>query len=289
MSSYLNIVAFLISTTIYYFALKPQITYADIQKGMDDKGKSPYMNYVQDTYVFTVIYFLLVTITQFMINVTVITGQCGGSVKENIGASAVYTFFPWIFIFGVMVVVLIINPGFKSVFSDIIGYYYVSYSANKIITTLLIDKDIQKELNNTKITYEEKDAIQNAADAIIKICGNSSILINQIVPSNFDQYMKELQPLIKDKYKHINNLGSDESMSLYEDLFNLVATRDNIGEAFWYMYVGILLIAIVNLQIVTRGCINNQSTMEQNYKTYLENEQKTKEREAAQKATYTVS
>ena len=38
-----------------------------------------------------------------------------------------------------MLAVLIIFPGFKSAFSDVIGYYWVSYSANKLVTEILID------------------------------------------------------------------------------------------------------------------------------------------------------
>ena len=228
---------------------------------------------------------MFIVVTQFIVNTSVITGNCGGSVTENLGAAALYTFLPWILIFGVIMVILIVNPGFKCVFSDVIGYFYVSYYANKIITDLLIDRDLQKNLEKGNVGEGQKEALQNAADAIIKVCGNVSILINQMVPSNFKQYLQELQPLMKDKYK-----SSAEGEKLKEELFNLVVTRDSIGEAMWYIYTGILLTSVVQLQITTRGCVNNQAAMEQNYKTFLANEQQAQAQQAqAQSTTYTIS
>jgi len=285
MSSYLNIVTFLVATTFYYFGIKPTLTYEIIMSEVDENGESDYINYIKNGYVFIVIYFLFIVVTQFIVNTSVITGNCGGSVTENLGAAALYTFLPWILIFGVIIIILIINPGFKRVFADVIGYFYVSYYANKIIADLLIDRDLQKNLEKGNVGEGQKEALQNAADAIIKVCGNVSILINQIVPSNFKQYLQELEPLMKDKYK-----SSAEGEQLKEELFNLVVTRDSIGEAMWYIYTGILLTSLVQLQITSRGCVNSQAAMEQNYKTFLANEEQAQAQQAqAQSTTYTVS
>jgi hypothetical protein len=285
MSSFANIFAFFLTTGFYYIGLKPTLTYDIIMSEPDKEGHSAYISYIKNGNVFIIIYFLLTVIIQFIVNTSIITSNCGGSVTENLGAAALYTFIPWIFIFGILMMVIIINPGFKSVFSDVIGYFFVSYSANKIITDLLIDRDLQNNLKNVEASQEQKESLQNAADAIIKICGNVSILINQIVPSNFKQYLKELEPLMKDKYKN-----SPEGESIKKELFDLIVTRDNIGEVLWYVYTGILLTSIVQLQITTRGCVNNQATMEQNYKTFLANEQQAQQEQAkAQSTTYTLS
>jgi hypothetical protein len=133
----------------------------------------------------------------------------------------------------------------------------------------------------------EKEQMQEAADLIIKICGNTSILINQIVPSNFNSYWSLLTPLKKDKYK---NDSSAETTQLRDDLFNLVVTRDNIGEAMWYIYTGLLLTSIVQLKITSRGCASNPKTMQQNYQKFLdkEDEAKTKQ-EQSTNTTYTIT
>jgi hypothetical protein len=135
-------------------------------------------------------------------------------------------------------------------------------------------------------SQEKKDALQNAADTIIKICGNTSILINQIVPTNFNSYWNILTPLMKTKYQTNN----DETNKMREQLFELVATRDNVGEAMWYMYTGLLLTSLVQLKITTRGCVTNPKAMEQNYQTFLEQENKASQDKAlAQSTVYTMS
>lgn len=312
-SSSLNIVIFLLTTVFYYMALKPSLTY--------DKLKNGYKEYVSNNYMYLAIYLLLVMVLQFIANASIISNNCGGSISENMGAAGVFTFIPWTLIFGVIILVLTIYPGFKSAFSDVIGYYYVSSSANKLLTDLLINRDIEKVLSNdssspspkTNINPSaasgldnsgpsnpggeiemtsivgggDKEKMQEAADLIIKICGNTSVLINQIVPSNFDNYWSLLTPLKKDKYK---NDSDPSTKTLRDELFELVVTRDNIGEIMWYIYTGLLITSIVQLKITTRGCASNPKTMEQNYQKFLDKQAEAdKQKEQATSTTYTIT
>jgi hypothetical protein len=280
-NSYLNIVTFLMTTVFYYLAIKPNLTY-DISV---DPAK--YKEYVSNNYMFLAVYLLLVIVVQFMVNASIITSTCGGSITENIGAAGVFTFLPWTLIFGVLVLVLTIYPGFKSAFSDVIGYYWVSTSANKLINELLVDPNIQKKIDTEEsATPQQKEALQSAADAIIKICGNTSILINQIVPSNFNSYWGILTPLMKQKYQ----TNSSETADIKNKLYELVVTRDNVGEALWYIYTGVLLTSIVQLKITTRGCVSNPKTMEQNYQKFLDAEQQAQQqKDLATSTTYTIT
>ena len=252
---------------------------------------------------------LLIIIIQFIVNASIITSTCGGSISENMGAAGLLTFIPWILIFGVVIAVIMIYPGFKSAFSDVIGYFYVSGAANNILTELLINPELEKALNNPQsVSNKEqlaptgeqtggankkqrggttKQQLQEASDAIIKICGNNSILINQIVPSNFMDYWTTLKPLRKEKYQNDN---SPETIDIQNKLFELVVTRDNVGEAMWYIYTGILITMIVQLKITTRGCKMNPATMTQNYDTYVANEQQNAtQQEVATSTVYTIT
>ena len=280
-SSYLNIVTFLLTTLFYYLAIKPSFTYEMSSDPQKHKA------YISNSYMYLAIYFLLVVVIQFMVNASIISTTCGGSVTENMGAAGVFTFLPWTLLFGVLIVILTVYPGFKSAFSDVVGYFWVSSSANKIITELLINPDIQKKMDgDTAATPEQKEAMQGAADAIIKICGNTAILINQIVPSNFDSYWNILKPLMKETYQTEN----EETKKIKNDLFELVVTRDNVGESMWYMYTGLLLTSIVQLKITTRGCVNNPKTMEQNYQNFLDAEKEAQaQKELATSTTYTIT
>lgn len=279
-NSYLNIVTFLL-TTLAYYLLKPSLTYEITT------NTTSYKKYISENYMYLAIYILLVMVVQFLVNASIISSTCGGNISENMGAAGVFTFLPWTLIFGVIIIILTIYPGFKSAFSDVIGYFYVSGQANKVLTDLLIDRDIQKKIDtNNELTPEKKESMQSAADAIIKICGNTSILINQIVPSNFNDYWKILTPLMKDKFQ----TDSPETTEIKNELFELVVTRDNVGEAMWYIYTGLLLTSIVQLKMTTRGCVNNPKTMEQNYEKFLEKEQQAQAaKETATSTTYTMT
>ena len=280
-NSYLNIVTFLLTTLFYYLAIKPSYTY---EISIDPTKQKEYKS---SSYMYLAIYLLLVMVIQFMVNSSIISSTCGGSVTENMGAAGVLTFLPWTLIFGVLIVILTVYPGFKSAFSDVIGYFWVSSSANKVITELLVDPKIQKKMNeDSTSTPEQKEAMMTAADTIIKICGNTSVLINQIVPSNFQSYWNILTPLLKPKYQTDN----PETEKIKNELFEIVVTRDNVGESMWYMYTGLLLTSLVQLKMTTRGCVSNPKTMEANYQKFKDAEQKAKDQKAlATGTTYTIT
>lgn len=280
-SSVLNIVTFLLTTLLYYLVIKPVITY-DI---LVDPEK--YKKFVSSGYTNLGIYVLLILVSQYLVNVSMITTTCGGSVTENLGAAAFLTFIPWSLIFGVLIIVLTMYPGFKTAFSDVIGYFYVSSSANKVLTELLVDKDLQDTMDkDTTSTPEQKKSLQDAADTIIKICGNTSILINQIVPSNFVEYWNILKPLMKTEFQK----DTPESHAKQKQLFELVVTRDNVGEAMWFIYTGILVSSIVQLKIATRGCISSPATMEKNYQQFLDQQNQAEaQQQQATSTVYTVA
>jgi hypothetical protein len=193
---------------------------------------------------YVIFYVSLVIIIQIIVNASLISSKCGGQITENMRTAGIITFLPWVLIFGVLVLVLALFPGFKSAFSDVIGYYYVSKPATKLLNELFID------------TNEEPPDDQLAiADTIVKICGNASIIINQIVPGNFDQYWSILTPLMKDKYKY----EGPETDKMKNDLFDLSVTRDNIGESIWYIYTGLLLTLVVQFKINNYNCQDNQN------------------------------
>lgn len=280
-NSYLNIVTFLCTTLLYYFGIKKNLTY-DI---FSDSEK--YKEYMKTNYMNLAIYLLLVMVVQFIINAYIISNTCGGNISENIGASGVFTFIPWTLIFGVIILVLTVFPGFKSAFSDVVGYFYVSGPATKILNDLLVNQSVQKNIDAAvESSKEEKESMQAAADAIIKIFGNASILINQIVPTNFNDYWNILTPLMKPQYQQ----PGLETNEIKNKLFDLTVTRDNIGEAMWYLYTGILLTSIVQLKINSRGCVNTPQTMQENQKAFLEEQRIANEkREKAESTTYTIT
>jgi hypothetical protein len=178
------------------------------------------------------------------------------------------TFGPWLAIFGILIAVMINFPGMKSAFSDVIGYYAVSNSANKLLAELLVDTDINDKIKQASDGTDEtkQQAMQDAAEAVMKMVGNISILINQIVPSNFMSYWKTLIPLMK-------NPDAADLPEKQQALLDIVVLRDNIGEACWYIYTAILLISIIGYKIVNKSCEIDPKVANANYDQYLDKQQ----------------
>ena len=255
--SYFSVLSFIFITLFYYFVLKKKLDVIVLTNATE------YPNFVKSEYMQLLIYFLLVIFTQFGINCGIIINKCGGNVAQNIGYAALMTFIPWVLIFGGIIATLIIFPGFKSAFSNVIGYFVVSKSANTILTNLLVNIDVKNVINSDVNTSPEtKKNLEGAAEAILKLVGNVSVLINQIVPSNFNEYWNMLTPLMKPEYQN----GAPQ---LQQELLDIVVLRDNIGEGFWYLYTAILLTSIVQYKLNVRGCTTDIATMEANRDQYL--------------------
>lgn len=281
-TSYINLLLFLLTTLIYYMVLKPVHTLEQLK----DNAKEN--EFIGSSYKYLGIYLILTILVQFFVNISIISNKCGGKILQNMGYSMIVTFFPWLLIFGVLIVILQIYPGLKKIFSDVFGYFFVSSSANKLLTELLINKEIQSKIDmDPNLSDSEKLKMQNAADLIIKICGNMSVLINQITPKNFLEYWNLLTPLKKQRYQ---DESSEDTQKLQNEIWQIILTKDNIGEISWIIYTGVLLVSLVQLKINARGCINNIETQKANYAQFLEKEKEAaSQKELAQSTVYTIS
>ena len=283
-SSFLNMFLFFSTTAFYYYSLNPLLTY-DIRSNF-----KKYEEYVKDKYMYLGLYILLAVVLQVLANSYIITLKCGGSVKDNIGRAFLFAIV-WLLMLGFIIVVvqtgLPVGADYVGAFSNVIGYFCVSSSANKLLTELLIDRDVQKKIDDdTTLSPKQKEAMQSAADLIIKICGNTSILINQMTPSNFNFYWNGIDPLKKEKYQTEN----DETIKIRDELFSLVVTKHNIGESMWYILTGIAVAAYVEYVIITGGCVTNPKTLQEKSNAYSEEEQQVKEeQEIATSTTYTIT
>ncbi len=264
--------------TIVYFVFptvgKPVLTLEDLAS---EQAKMEFYGKTTKSLAF---YLGAVVISQFLLNIGYLMTKCGGALDKNIGAAALFTFIPWILIFGVMLAVLIIFPGFKSAFSDVIGYFVVAGSANDIFSSILMGTDLNEMIEQTADPNKQKE-LTKAAEAIVKICGNKSILINQMNPDNFLEIWEVLKVLMLP--------GAYENIELKEKLLNLVVLKDNIGEAIWYIYTSILISSIVYYNLATRGCVKDVDELQADHDAYVE-EQKEEAKQTAlnNSTTYVV-
>jgi hypothetical protein len=254
-NTYMNIIIFILITILFFAYGKPKPTIDTLSN-----PASPYKSYG--------IYFMAVLVFQLAINMSTLESKCGGGWPANLGYAVLITFGPWLAMFGILIAVMINFPGMKSAFSDVIGYYAVSNSANKLLAELLVDTDINDKIKQASDGTDEtkQQAMQDAAEAVMKMVGNISILINQIVPSNFMSYWKTLIPLMK-------NPQAADLAEKQQALLDIVVLRDNIGEACWYIYTAILLISIIGYKIVNKACEVDPKVANARYDEYLDKQQ----------------
>jgi len=254
--SLVSLLFFIIVTVAYFLALKPKLT-------LEQLAPDCYSDYKNSIFPKLALYLLIVCLVQFVLNSIYLTNKCGGEVKSNIGVAALYTFFPWLIIFGIIIAVLVIFPGFKTAFSDVLGYFAVAGSAKELFSTILVDANINQKISQLD-DAEKRANMATAAEAITKMLGNKSILINQITPDNFLKTWQLLKPLMKDTIT--GNIETENQSKL----LGLIVLKDNIGEAFWYIYTAILISSIVYYNLANRGCTKTAAQIKANYDKYME-------------------
>ena len=263
MDIYLQSLTFFIVLTILYFiVLKPTLT-------IDKLGPDCFNDYKSSIFPKLALYLLAVCLTQFLLNTVYLNGKCGGSSKENIGIAALYTFIPWTVIFGTMIAVLIIFPGFKSAFSDVIGYFAISGGAKDIFNNILVNKEIQNNIDNDDPA--NKAVLEKAADAITKMVGDKSILINKMTPDNFTDFWDTLFPLMKPEITNNAVMLTDYK----SQLLNLVVLKENIGEALWYVYTALLIASIVYYNLANVGCVQSVNQIKASHDEYIKKQEET--------------
>ena len=268
-----SLLFFIIITIGYFIVIKPTLT-------LQQLAPDCYQEYKNSIFPKLALYLLIVCFVQFLLNSAYLTTKCGGEVKNNIGTAALYTLFPWLIIFGIMIAALVIFPGFKSAFSDVIGYFVIAGGATELFSNIMENTDINEKIVATPDPTKQAE-LRSAADAIIKLLGNKSILINQITPDNFTEFWKMLKPLMKDTV-----VGPVEIES-QEKLLSMVVLKDNIGEAFWYVYTAILISSVVYYNLANRGCVKSVEQIKAGYDKYLK-EQADNNKKAAENSTSAV-
>lgn len=215
---------------------------------------------------FILFFYILVLCSQLSANTFSIYDKCNSS--NNFVDALTITLMPWIFVFGVVYATLLFAPpsiveGLKAPFSNVIGYFIVSGQASDFLNDLLVDPEVSKTLPESNSA--ESKSLVSTSQVIMKILGNSAILINEITPSNFEQYWTTMTPLMKDEYKN-----EQEQIAKKQLLLDLVRRRDAVGEMFWLIYTGVFCVALADYQINTLKCTKSAEQIKLNYKDFLE-------------------
>ena len=279
-----SIIVFIVLTIVYFMVLKPTLTLDKLPE-FDIKTDAITMDcfndYKSSIFPKLALYLLAVCLSQFLLNTNYMNTKCGGTSKDNIGTAALYTFLPWTIIFGTMLAVLIIFPGFKSAFSDVVGYFVVSGGAKDIFDAIM-NTDLQKEVDNANL--ENRAGLEKAVQALTKMVDNNqSILINKMTPDNFADFWSTMRPLMKPTITNTVSIENDYKTQM----LNLVVLKDNIGEAIWYVYTALLISSIVYYNLANVGCKKSVEQIKASHDEYVQQQEEADEKAALNSAIKT--
>jgi hypothetical protein len=281
--SFLSLFLFIITTLLYISSVpvigKPKLMLVD-----NTLSNATLVEYYSECMKKMGMFLLIVVCTQLVLNISYLIDKCQSSAGKNVGAAVIFTLIPWFLIFGVMMMIVMAFSGLKNVFSDVVGYLVISGSASDLLNQVLIDTNINNIIEKVE-DPQKKNELKSAAEALIKICGNNSILINQMYPDNFINIWDKMKPLMKE-----NVYDASGPESLKQQLLDLVVQRENIGEALWYIYTAILVSSIVYYNLDTRGCVKDVNSIKAEYDDYMkQQEEQEKKQELNDSTIYTIS
>ena len=203
--------------------------------------------------VISIIYILLIIIIEYVINLDLTEKICG---SNQVITALFVTAIPWILIFGVFNLMIMLFPGWLAPFSNTFGYGLV-----KIMGLSKVIHEIFKPKSNTSMK-NLSDSDKNIQHSLAQIYGNESLLINQITPSNFSKFWDTSSTLFKQ--------GVKGDTKLKEKLENFVRIKYFVSEYIWYILIGSLITSASYNYIVNAGCKRPIGVMENNDKKLAE-------------------
>jgi hypothetical protein len=189
-----------------------------------------------------VIYFILILVSQFILNIYLAKQMCNS--PSNVGTAAIATIIPWILIFGLLNLLLTMFPGWLAAFSNTIGYAVASVvGVSSLFTEKLLNVDNQ---NGTRDTLK---VIQN-------ILSDPSTIINSLNDENVLSFWNksvEVQ-LFNNKLETITNLN-DINSPLFSELKKYIMLKNLVSYFIWYLLTGILITSISYNYMLTVPCV----------------------------------
>jgi type VI protein secretion system component Hcp len=200
-------------------------------------------------YIYAGIYILLLIVGEYFINLGLTESLCGTNQWDT---ALFVTLIPWVVIFGILNLMLLVFPGWLSPFSNTFGYAVARLSG----ISSLMDEILLPKIDGDGGKKEDKEAAQ----ALARIYTDQSLLLNEITQANFSEFWDKTSVLFKPNVKN--------NQSLKDQLFDFIRMKDIVAEYIWYMLVGFLVTSVSYNYVVNTGCSQSAAEMEQRHKDY---------------------
>jgi len=205
--------------------------------------------------VFGGVYILLLIVGEYFINLDLTNSICGSNQWDT---ALLVTMLPWVVIFGILNLMLIMFPGWLAPFSNTFGYGVAKLSGLR---------DLANDIFKSDEDYGK--AGKDASEALAHIYTDQSLLVNEITQNNFDNFWIKMKTLF--------NSGVYDNQELKEKLRDMVRLKDLVAEFVWYMLTGGLVTSVGYNYIVNSSCTLSSAEMKKRHEDYVDNEQKIKD------------
>jgi hypothetical protein len=217
-----------------------------------------------------VCYIIFVIIGEYFINLTLSQQMCGKAQWKN---TMFITLVPWITIFGVLHVILIMFPGWSVPFSNTFGY---------LVAKLMGLPEFMK-----KILVDQNADLPEASRALESIRSDNSLFMNELHPEARKEKLdpKTQQPLRPSEYerpkfdaawKKLEDSNiikkfdekTSERPKMMKELYSFVNMKYSISEYVWNLLTGFLVTSISYNYILNTGCAKSPTEMKNRYDKY---------------------
>ena len=177
---------------------------------------------------------------------------------SNVGTAALATFIPWLFIFGLLNLLLSVFPGWLSAFSNTIGYAIASVAgAASFFTDQLVNvgnissKDALKVIQN--VTNDPSTIINTINDENIENFWNKSIKVK------FFNSFQEVKPGV-------------EPPPQFTQLKNFIRLKNIVSYFIWYLLTGILITSISYNYMLSVPCVQTPKQARESAAQFIANQ-----------------
>jgi len=195
------------------------------------------------------IYMLLVFISEYFVNLGLTNTLCG---SNQIPTAMLVTVLPWCVIFGIMVLLLSLFPGWLSPFSNTFGYAVALMAGlNDTMADILSSNPTGTKLG------ESNEQMQQA---LSHIYSDQSLLVNEITVDNFNYFWNNMKGVFRP--------GVANSLALKNQLYNMVRLKDIVATYIWYMLGGLLITSVSYNYIINTSCSISAAEIQSRHEEY---------------------
>ena len=227
--------AIFVPVTIVYFILK----YYLIDSKMSESGAL--------SSIVTIGYLIIIVGYQIAVNISQSAQLCNGT--PQVMPAIMYTLLPNFLIFGTLILLLNMFPGWRAPFSNTIGFMVVS---------------VFMGMNGT---FNDLLETKKGSKLLEKICTDKSLIINEMTHANYDIFLSNLSKdgILNPKYT---------TLDAYKDLWKYIAIKNNIADFIWYTLTGMLVIFTTSNALLDIRCSYTEKQSAANSDKFEESQNK---------------